>query len=788
MKKIYLIMMAVLLAIACGTAIAACGTIGKKHEHNWSATYIDDGGRHYQTCDGCDEKKYSDHEYGVGDVCACGKIKPAEFRLGSEGRDDKEYYIVKLDGTTYTSIEIPSTYDGQTVKKIGKNGFEKCPYLKKVVIADGITEIGKNAFSECPELETVVLPKSIETIGEGAFAGCGKLKNVNFENIENPTSLAMGCFLNCTSLESVALPKNMSVLPAHTFDGCKSLKNIELHEGLTDIGEGAFKNCDSLESIVLPQSLNRIGNMAFYCCRSLYDATVKNESVYVGDNVMSGSRAVVLRFTAASGGDAHFYKWGESLPVVWDCEKNNIGYDENKNYGCEFDFVDGIMYKFNGDVAAVRPQPLMRTKAKTVVPSAVEHAGKTYAVTEISPYAFAYSLTSMRDPLSGESKLEEIVVPDSVAKIGEYAFENCDNLVSATLPAELETVPEGLFNRCLRLTDADIPSGVTKIEYGAFGGCENLSEAALPSGLTELGGAAFSGCTSLETLVVPDGVTNFGDNAFSFCPLKDVTISAAGFSKLTEENKTEIRHLAFSSGAALDVGQLSPCKKLRTLDIPATMTDIDFDAISALSVWRQDGLRYDFTVAYVSVDENNPRFSSRDGIVYNKDMTQFVYIPIGVGKDVNDNDIPVVIPDTITEIPERAFVDRLHLSEIVFSDKLTAIGGRAFSKEHIGCFALHEIVIPESVRSIGWYAFMGANLMDVTLNNGLTKIGSGAFDDCELLTEIKFNGTVTEWNGILKEGGGNISDEPLAIVCTDGRVSTPTRRRSNGITASTVSQ
>ena len=130
----------------------------------------------------------------------------------------------------------------------------------------------------------------------------------------------------------------------------------------------------------------------------------------------------------------------------------------------------------------------------------------------------------------------------------------------------------------------------------------------------------------------------------------------------------------------------------------------------------------------------------------------------------------------------------MHLSEIVFSDKLTAIGGRAFSKEHIGCFALHEIVIPESVRSIGWYAFMGANLMDVTLNNGLTKIGSGAFDDCELLTEIKFNGTVTEWNGILKEGGGNISDEPLAIVCTDGRVSTPTRRRSNGITASTVSQ
>ena len=74
MKKL----VSVLIAAVCAFSFVACvGGSGDTHTtHNWSATYTPDGDRHYQTCDGCDEKKYSDHDYGEGDTCVCGKKKP----------------------------------------------------------------------------------------------------------------------------------------------------------------------------------------------------------------------------------------------------------------------------------------------------------------------------------------------------------------------------------------------------------------------------------------------------------------------------------------------------------------------------------------------------------------------------------------------------------------------------------------------------------------------------------------------------------------------------------------
>ena len=68
----------VLIAVVCAFSFVACaGGNGDTHTtHNWSATYTPDGEQHYQTCDGCDEKQYSDHDYDADGVCVCGKTKP----------------------------------------------------------------------------------------------------------------------------------------------------------------------------------------------------------------------------------------------------------------------------------------------------------------------------------------------------------------------------------------------------------------------------------------------------------------------------------------------------------------------------------------------------------------------------------------------------------------------------------------------------------------------------------------------------------------------------------------
>ena len=85
MKKFLSVLTAAVCLTACALSLTACGgeSGGNDNQthtaHTWSETYTEDGDRHYQTCDGCDEKNYSNHDYGTGGVCICGKEKPVEI-------------------------------------------------------------------------------------------------------------------------------------------------------------------------------------------------------------------------------------------------------------------------------------------------------------------------------------------------------------------------------------------------------------------------------------------------------------------------------------------------------------------------------------------------------------------------------------------------------------------------------------------------------------------------------------------------------------------------------------
>lgn len=72
MKKSKIITVVLLMVILATVSMAALVACDKTHTHNWSSEYIEDGEQHYQTCDGCEEKKYSNHDFTYGD-CVCGK-------------------------------------------------------------------------------------------------------------------------------------------------------------------------------------------------------------------------------------------------------------------------------------------------------------------------------------------------------------------------------------------------------------------------------------------------------------------------------------------------------------------------------------------------------------------------------------------------------------------------------------------------------------------------------------------------------------------------------------------
>jgi hypothetical protein len=104
------------------------------------------------------------------------------------------------------------------------------------------------------------------------------------------------------------------------------------------------------------------------------------------------------------------------------------------------------------------------------------------------PYAFCQNMVTITN------KLTDIYLPNSIEKIGDFAFEGCD------------------------LKRLDVPSGVKVIGGEAFAVNTSLATVGLPEGLLTIGDSAFAD-TQISGIIIPASVTSIGSLAFSTCTL-----------------------------------------------------------------------------------------------------------------------------------------------------------------------------------------------------------------------------------------------------------------------------
>ena len=149
----------------------------------------------------------------------------------------------------------------------------------------------------------------------------------------------------------------------------------------------------------------------------------------------------------------------------------------------------------------------------------------------------------------------EVVIPENVEKIDDYAFRSCYSLTDVVIPDSVTCLGFGVFQACVRLKSVVLPGSISTISHSSFKNCSSLTSLAIPEGVTVIEREAFADCRNLESVTVPSSVTCICDAAFrSCCNLVNVTLS---------EGLETIKYAAFEN-----------CK-LSRIAIPAGVKKID---------------------------------------------------------------------------------------------------------------------------------------------------------------------------------------------------------------------
>lgn len=472
---------------------------------------------------------------------------------------------------------------------------------------------------------------------------------------------------------------------------------------VTSIGEGAFEGCFlDLTNVTIPDSVTNIGYYAFIGCSKLASLTIPNSVTSLGDYAFDGCTGLT---------------------------NVNVG-SSVKSIG-EWAFFD-----CNGLTDITLPN----------------------SVTTVGDDAFL-DCTSLAD----------ITLPDSVTNIGQGAFSGC-SLTNLTLDGGVISIGSGAFQGCRCLTAVEIPSSVISIGLGAFEGCVELTNITvdlnnpayssaggvlfdvnlatliqfptglggsyvIPSSVTSIGEDAFLGCSGLTRVTLGSGISTIGSEAFTGCAsLTNITVGPSNPAYSSADgvlfNLSQTALIAFPGGKAgiyaipdgvtnLGGDAFYGCANLTSVFVPVSVVSISDPVFYLCS-----GL------TNVTVDPDNPVYSSVDGVLIDVRQSMLVKCPCGRGGSY-------VIPNSVTSIGEEAFLDCISLKSVTIPNSVNSLGFGAFE----GCTCLASVDIPNSVTSIGVWAFEYCdNLTNLIIGSGVTNIGDFAFDSCPKLASLTLGG------------------------------------------------
>ena len=443
------------------------------------------------------------------------------------------------------------------------------------------------------------------------------------------------------NITSITFPNSITSVGRAAFYCCSLLDSVVLPEKVTVIGDMLFANCTSLRRVVIPEGLTLIDNSAFNSCHSLDSLIIPNSVTRIEDWAFAGCKG--LTYVEMSRGLTYVGRG-----AFGDCSALKTVIIPDLSSWSMINFGD---YNSN---------PLTTTKTLKI----------------------------------NNEEIRDLVIPDDVTYIGDYAFRGCTSITSVTMGEH-----------------------VTKIGTSAFYGCKNCTSITIGENVTSIGSWAFYGCSAMTSLTsLPRKVPSTTSNSFDSA-IKDQTILYVPSAAL-EAYSSKAPWSDFYDIVALNLPkhQLAyyvddALYKSFTLEegeyiTPEPAPEKEGYTFSGWSEIPERMPKHDVTVtgSFTLTSEQ----LALDGIQYTlwvKEKTAEI-----VGFDVTDGFTgQVSIPSTVTKDGT--------------SFDVTRIGDSAFSK----CENLTSVTIPESISFIGESAFSGCMLENIFVKNTATHLNERSF-------------------------------------------------------------